>query len=475
MTYNFDKVFKVVLQRAIQEAGMEAVRADKQVGSHIIHSDMFRELRDCVVVLADLSLGNPNVYYELGIRHVLSASGTVLICREGTELPFDIRLSRIIFYKYNGVDIDWEEVERLVPLLKQTLLTALHRRPDSPVHALLERVFPEDKTESYLAYSQNTANDNTTTEIVTNSMYEKFIAALWTKNNLKIPELIEQHKSNLLGIRSLGEYCLLTTDAGSEVFKIAEYLYLERQYKLSRAVIQNLEEKGYKFTPDNYIKYGSLVAECDYTIEAADKGLKLMHKGLDEALIAVDSDSENNAFLLFHVNNGIGGLYRWRYQLTGLVQDLEKAIEYLQYAKDAVNELISHPKQPCGRIAQLHLRLLVLRRIKDQNEQRPDHENYLKVVAQLNVANAMDATEASYLRWYQIIACADSGDDMNLMGLITKALQADNAVVDKEVGGFQYVMLRRFIANNLGYLRNQTLLGMISQELQYALRSAKAI
>jgi hypothetical protein len=114
------------------------------------------------------------------------------------------------------------------------------------------------------------------------------------------------------------------------------------------------------------------------------------------------------------------------------------------------------------------LRLLILKRIKDQNERRPDHENYLKVIVQLNEVNAMDASEASYLRWYKAIAYADSGDERQLKLSIFKAFQMDRLVVDKEVGGFQYVMLRRFIANNLGYLRNQTLLGMISQELQYA-------
>ena len=61
--YNFDKIYRVIIQRAITEAGMEPVRADEHVGSHIIHSEMFKELRDPAVVLSDLSLGNPNVYY----------------------------------------------------------------------------------------------------------------------------------------------------------------------------------------------------------------------------------------------------------------------------------------------------------------------------------------------------------------------------------------------------------------------------
>jgi hypothetical protein len=85
-SFDFDKVYRTVIRRAVEEAGMEAIRADEQSGSHIIHSDMFRELRDRAVVLADLSLGNPNVYYELGIRHVLSSGGTVLMCREGTAI-----------------------------------------------------------------------------------------------------------------------------------------------------------------------------------------------------------------------------------------------------------------------------------------------------------------------------------------------------------------------------------------------------
>src|SRR5208282_2073568 len=78
--YDFDKVYRVIIKRAIRQAGMEPIRADEQTGAHIIHSDMFKELRDRTVVLADLSSENPNVYYELGIRHVLAPHGTVLIC-----------------------------------------------------------------------------------------------------------------------------------------------------------------------------------------------------------------------------------------------------------------------------------------------------------------------------------------------------------------------------------------------------------
>ncbi len=71
-TYDFDKVYRVIIQRAVNGAGMRPVRSDERIGSRLIHSDMFKDLRDQAVVLADLSLENPNVFYELGVRHVSS-------------------------------------------------------------------------------------------------------------------------------------------------------------------------------------------------------------------------------------------------------------------------------------------------------------------------------------------------------------------------------------------------------------------
>jgi hypothetical protein len=68
------------MEPAIKAAGLTARRADQTVSSGPIHTDMFRDLRDRPLVLADLSLLNPNVFYEIGIRHVLARRGTVLMC-----------------------------------------------------------------------------------------------------------------------------------------------------------------------------------------------------------------------------------------------------------------------------------------------------------------------------------------------------------------------------------------------------------
>ena len=94
--FDFDKVYRVIIKRAVENAGLTPIRADEQTGSQIIHIDMFKALRDKAIVLVDLSLENPNVFYELGVRHVMSPRGTVLNVPRG--LAFAVRRQSLARY-----------------------------------------------------------------------------------------------------------------------------------------------------------------------------------------------------------------------------------------------------------------------------------------------------------------------------------------------------------------------------------------
>ena len=100
---------------------------------------MFKDLRDQAVVLADLSLENPNVFYELGIRHVMSPRGTVLMSRVGAELPFDVKLSRVYLrqVRWGSASIG-KRLSGLVQELQVRPEEAKRGTPDSPVYALLD-------------------------------------------------------------------------------------------------------------------------------------------------------------------------------------------------------------------------------------------------------------------------------------------------------------------------------------------------
>lgn len=70
------------------ELGYECRRSQGVRGN--IVNDILRELNDAHLVIADLTDCNPNVFYELAVRHALSPR-TIIITRDRQQTPFDLR------------------------------------------------------------------------------------------------------------------------------------------------------------------------------------------------------------------------------------------------------------------------------------------------------------------------------------------------------------------------------------------------
>ena len=58
----------------IKELGYEPVRADQDIGAMII-TQMIERLYFADLVLADMTIPNGNVYYEVGVRHAAQKFG----------------------------------------------------------------------------------------------------------------------------------------------------------------------------------------------------------------------------------------------------------------------------------------------------------------------------------------------------------------------------------------------------------------
>ena len=99
---DFNRIYRDLIVPALQKADCEPFRADSQISAGDIRTDMFFELVTADVVVADLSIPNPNVYYELGIRDGVCARG-VLIIQGGWSAtqPFDVAQDRC--FKYDGM------------------------------------------------------------------------------------------------------------------------------------------------------------------------------------------------------------------------------------------------------------------------------------------------------------------------------------------------------------------------------------
>ncbi len=86
-------MWEEVFEPASAQFGMAAVRSDRIAESGDINDQIFTYLRDADVVIADLSHANPNVMYELGLRHSVEGKITLQIGEYGL-LPFDVNTIR---------------------------------------------------------------------------------------------------------------------------------------------------------------------------------------------------------------------------------------------------------------------------------------------------------------------------------------------------------------------------------------------
>ncbi|WP_211868542.1 hypothetical protein [Pseudoalteromonas sp. M8] len=112
-----------------------------QVLEHVLEDDL---------VIANLTTLNPNVMYELAVRHSVRKP-VISLAQDGTNLPFDISDERTIFY-HN----DMAGVHRLTPILEKMICEALEdNEPDNPVYRaaksqVMKETHPQEDFQSYI-------------------------------------------------------------------------------------------------------------------------------------------------------------------------------------------------------------------------------------------------------------------------------------------------------------------------------------
>jgi len=98
-----DKVLEHIIKPTVEECGYEAIRADEISEPGIITSQIIQHLIDDDLVIADLTGRNPNVYYELAVRHVVKKP-IVQIIQAGETIPFDVSGTRTIHVDHRDLD-----------------------------------------------------------------------------------------------------------------------------------------------------------------------------------------------------------------------------------------------------------------------------------------------------------------------------------------------------------------------------------
>ncbi len=144
---DFNCVYSELIKPALEAAGLEVFRADKDIRAGDIRTDMFQELLISDLVVADLTIDNPNVWYELGVRHALRARGVVLVCGGRVSTAFDLYTDRKLRYSIQDGKPDSATVEQdkvnLTEMVKSTM-ESWNGRKISPVYNLLANLQEPD-------------------------------------------------------------------------------------------------------------------------------------------------------------------------------------------------------------------------------------------------------------------------------------------------------------------------------------------
>jgi hypothetical protein len=131
-----DQALRHILKPVLEKAGFEEpARADKISESGNINRQIINHLREDSLVIADLTGHNPNVFYELAIRHCTGLPFIQMI-RKGEAIPFDLGPMRTIFFDLTDPDDVVSAREELARQVKAAMQEGA--AVDTPVGAAMD-------------------------------------------------------------------------------------------------------------------------------------------------------------------------------------------------------------------------------------------------------------------------------------------------------------------------------------------------
>ena len=144
VSINFDVVHERLVTKALKRLNIHGQAASAIVVAGNIREDMFHRLITSDLVIADLSIHNANVFYELGIRQAFRDKYTFLIRSNLSDYPFDLQTDRYFSYNISDLFDDSDKIaEQLADALRGTIMSY---KADSPVFKLLPKLEAEDRS-----------------------------------------------------------------------------------------------------------------------------------------------------------------------------------------------------------------------------------------------------------------------------------------------------------------------------------------
>jgi len=126
---DFDQIYEQGIEPAILGLGLKSVRGDREETGGIIHTAMFARLLLAEFVIADMTTANPNVFYELGVRHAAKPYTTIPLFATIGAPPFDVNMVRAIPYELTDGALSEVSAKSLV----ENISNRIHRALEGPI------------------------------------------------------------------------------------------------------------------------------------------------------------------------------------------------------------------------------------------------------------------------------------------------------------------------------------------------------
>lgn len=126
-----DMLLKHLVEPAAAAVKLKVVRADRIGKAGLINQQVFEHLARSRICIADLSFGNPNAFYELGVRHMCLLP-TVQVIKKGDKIPFDVAQGRTIVVDTTDIYTVMDRIESARKELEEHLRHIMETRTPGP-------------------------------------------------------------------------------------------------------------------------------------------------------------------------------------------------------------------------------------------------------------------------------------------------------------------------------------------------------
>lgn len=207
-----DGLLKNVLEPVLLDLGFSDEHitvAHQMKDSGSINTQLITRIIEDELCIVNLTGLNPNVMYELAIRHAVGKP-VVIIAENGTKLPFDIIDQRTIFY--HNTMLGAVQLKESLSDMVATILSKPDQTPDNPIikiikdNAILDKIKSDGKEHSELSLILNKIS-SLEERIVKN---EKINPALNRKQGNNYAEWILEYQGNI-SIKELSNFFIETT------------------------------------------------------------------------------------------------------------------------------------------------------------------------------------------------------------------------------------------------------------------------